>query len=71
MDVVPIYLFGNTSVLSALKHGPLASISRKFQVSLTWFWGKWCLPVPRDEKVSDGGFEMCVLERFLLFHCVR
>ncbi|KAL7471972.1 hypothetical protein ACHAXS_012289 [Conticribra weissflogii] len=51
VDVVPIYLFGNTSVLSALKHGPLASISRKFQVSLTLFWGKWCLPVPRDEKL--------------------
>lgn len=29
VDVVPIYLFGNTTVLSVLKTGPLASISRK------------------------------------------
>jgi 1-acyl-sn-glycerol-3-phosphate acyltransferase len=33
VDVVPVYLFGNTSVLSVLKTGPLASISRRFQVS--------------------------------------
>jgi hypothetical protein len=51
VDVVPIYLFGNTSVLSALKHGPLATLSRKLQVSLTWFWGKYYLPIPRDEKI--------------------
>jgi Diacylglycerol acyltransferase len=29
VDIVPIYLFGNTSVLSVLKNGVLASISRK------------------------------------------
>jgi hypothetical protein len=52
VDVVPVYLFGNTSVLSVLKHGPLAALSRKLQASLTLFWGKWFLPIPRDEKVS-------------------
>ena len=51
VDVVPVYLFGNTSVLSVLKHGPLAYVSRKLQASLTLFWGKYCLPIPRDEKV--------------------
>lgn len=51
VDVVPIYMFGNTSVLSVLKHGPLAALSRKLQVSLTLFWGKCYLPIPRDEKV--------------------
>jgi len=51
VDVVPIYLFGNTSVLSVLKHGPLAALSRKIQASLTWFWGRWYLPIPRDEKL--------------------
>lgn len=51
VDVVPVYLFGNTSVLSVLKHGPLASLSRKLQVSLTFFWGKFFLPIPRDEKI--------------------
>jgi 2-acylglycerol O-acyltransferase 2 len=50
-DVVPVYLFGNTSVLSVLKKGPLATLSRKLQASLTVFWGKWYLPIPRDEKM--------------------
>ena len=52
VDVVPVYLFGNTSVLSVLKHGPLAALSRKLQASLTLFWGKYYLPIPRDEKVQ-------------------
>ena len=52
VDVVPAYLFGNTTVLSVLKHGPLADLSRKIQVSLTYIWGKWYLPIPRDEKAS-------------------
>jgi len=33
-DVVPVYLFGNTSVLSVLRRGPLADFSRRFGVSL-------------------------------------
>lgn len=33
VDVIPVYLFGNTSVLSVLKKGMLADISRKLQVS--------------------------------------
>ena len=51
-DVVPVYLFGNTSVLSVLRRGPLTDFSRRFGVSLTYFWGKFNLPIPRDEKVS-------------------
>jgi len=53
VDIVPVYLFGNSSVLSVLKHGPLAALSRNLQASLTLFWGKWYLPIPRDEKVID------------------
>lgn len=34
-----------------VKTGILAYLSRKLQVSLTYFWGKWFLPIPRDEKV--------------------
>jgi hypothetical protein len=52
VDIVPTYLFGNSSVLSVLKHGPLAALSRNLQASLTLFWGKWYLPIPRDEKVN-------------------
>ena len=51
VDIVPVYLFGNTSVLSVLKTGLLATISRKFQVSLTYIWGRWGLPIPRPVKL--------------------
>ena len=49
VDIVPIYLFGNTTVLSVVTHGLLATLSRKLQVSLTYFWGKWYLPIPRND----------------------
>ncbi len=51
VEVIPVYLFGNTSVLTVVKTGVLADLSRKLGVSLTYFWGKWYLPIPRDEKV--------------------
>jgi 2-acylglycerol O-acyltransferase 2 len=51
VDIVPVYLFGNTHVLSVLKTGILAVISRKLQASLTYIWGKWYLPIPRDCKL--------------------
>jgi len=52
VDIIPAYLFGNTSVLTVVKTGVLARLSRKLQVSLTYFWGQWGLPLPRDDKVS-------------------
>jgi hypothetical protein len=51
VDVIPIYMFGNTSVLSVLKTPTLSYISRKFGVSLTYIWGRWYLPLPRDRKI--------------------
>jgi 2-acylglycerol O-acyltransferase 2 len=50
-DVVPLYLFGNTSVLSLVATGPLADLSRKLQVSFTLFWGLCGLPIPRPRPV--------------------
>lgn len=50
-DIVPMYFFGNTSVLSIPKIPFLETISRTLQVSLTIFWGRWCLPIPRQHKV--------------------
>lgn len=47
-DIVPLYLFGNSSVLSVLSTGTLASISRKIQASVTYFWGQWGMPFPRS-----------------------
>lgn len=49
-DIVPIYCFGNTTVLTIPKNKFLAEQSRKFQASLTIFWGKWGTPIPRDKK---------------------
>jgi 2-acylglycerol O-acyltransferase 2 len=51
VDVVPVYLFGNTAVLSLLKTGLLAAVSRRLQVSLTYVWGRWYLPIPRPTKI--------------------
>jgi 1-acyl-sn-glycerol-3-phosphate acyltransferase len=50
-DVIPVYLFGNTSVLTVLKTGILEMMSRKLQMSVTYFWGKWFVPIPRDDKL--------------------
>jgi len=50
-DVVPLYLFGNTSVLSVLRRGPLAALSRRTGMSLTFFWGRWGTPVPRNHNI--------------------
>jgi hypothetical protein len=52
VDIVPVYLFGNTSTLSVLKTGFLTALSRSLGVSLTYIWGKFLLPIPRDCKVS-------------------
>lgn len=51
IDIIPVYLFGNTSVLSIYNHPMMASVSRKLQVSLTYIWGKYYLPIPRDNKI--------------------
>lgn len=50
-DVIPAYFFGNTSVLSVLKRGPLAALSRRLGASLTLFWGQYGLPIPRDHML--------------------
>jgi len=50
-DVIPIYMFGNTTVLSALTWGPLAALSRKLGVSVTIFWGRFGLPLPNPVKI--------------------
>jgi hypothetical protein len=51
-DVIPMYFFGNTSVLSVLKNSVLETLSRTYQVSITIFWGQYGLPIPRKHKVS-------------------
>jgi 2-acylglycerol O-acyltransferase 2 len=51
VDIVPVYLFGNTSILSEWKSRILCEVSRKTGVVCTYYWGKWALPIPRDEQV--------------------
>lgn len=50
-DIIPLYFFGNTSVLSVLNNSTLANFSRKYQVSITLFWGWFGLPIPRPNKL--------------------
>lgn len=51
IDIIPIYIFGNTSVLSIYHNIYLNYISRKLQISLTLIWGKYYTPIPRDNKI--------------------
>ena len=50
-DVIPVYLFGNTSVLQVFTHPFLVKISRSLGASLTLFWGRWGLPLPVPDKL--------------------
>lgn len=50
-DVIPLYLFGNTTVLEVMRHPLLMSISRTLGVSLTLFWGRWGMPLPKSDQL--------------------
>jgi len=50
-DVTPTLLFGNTEVLDVLKNDFLQKLSRSAQVTMTWFWGLWGLPVPLPKQI--------------------
>lgn len=60
VDILPIYQFGNTKVLSVLKNKFLANLSRRLQVSVTYIWGKYYLPIPRDTQVSRSVRSTCL-----------
>jgi 2-acylglycerol O-acyltransferase 2 len=50
-DVMPIYLFGNTTVLRVFTHPALMAVSRALGASLTLFWGRWGLPLPLPDPL--------------------
>ena len=50
-EVVPVYLFGNTSVLSVYSSAFLRRLARSTGITLTWFWGWRGTPVPRPRKI--------------------
>ena len=51
-DVVPLYLFGNTTALNVLKLPVLENISRKLGASVTVFWGLFGTPCPLPRAVT-------------------
>jgi 2-acylglycerol O-acyltransferase 2 len=51
VDVIPVYMFGNTHALSALRSDLLFKLSRKLHFSIGYACGRWYLPVPRPTKM--------------------
>jgi 2-acylglycerol O-acyltransferase 2 len=51
VDIVPGYLFGNTSILTGYKNDFQARLSRKMGMTATYYFGKWLMPIPRDENL--------------------
>mmetsp|Transcript_7868 Transcript_7868/g.18747 ORF Transcript_7868/g.18747 Transcript_7868/m.18747 type:complete len:347 (+) Transcript_7868:38-1078(+) len=51
-DVVPLYLFGNTTALNVLKLPVLEKISRSMGASMTVFWGLFGTPCPLPKAVT-------------------
>ena len=51
VEIIPIYFLGNTSVLSVFKSPFLRKIARATGASITAFWGRFYLPIPRARKI--------------------
>jgi hypothetical protein len=51
VDVIPVYMFGNTHALSALQSSLLSKLSRTLHFSIGYAWGRWYLPIPRPTKM--------------------
>jgi 1-acyl-sn-glycerol-3-phosphate acyltransferase len=55
VDVVPVYMFGNTSVFFVWndKYGILVRLSRMLQLPVTYCQGAYGLPIPHNDKVRE------------------
>jgi hypothetical protein len=51
VDIIPVYMFGNTTLFSQWNHSWLVKISRWVQFPVTYAWGRFGLPIPRKKKV--------------------
>jgi len=49
--IIPLYMFGNTTVLTPLRWKPLMNLSRTLQASITYVWGSCGLPIPRKKTL--------------------
>lgn len=52
IDVIPVYMFGNSTLFSVWKHKVLIKISEFVQFPFSYVWGRYGLPIPRQQKVS-------------------
>jgi 2-acylglycerol O-acyltransferase 2 len=50
-DIVPVYHFGNTQIMSQLQFPILVWLSRKLRTSVNIFWGRWGLLIGRRCKI--------------------
>jgi len=46
-EIMPVYFFGNTSVMEVARYDFLRRFGRLTGMSLTWFWGRWYTPIPK------------------------
>jgi 1-acyl-sn-glycerol-3-phosphate acyltransferase len=53
-ELVPCYVFGGTDFFHSLATSDsyLSRLSRKMQVGMTIFWGRWGMPIPFAPRVS-------------------
>jgi hypothetical protein len=53
-ELVPTYVFGGTDFFFNLATDDswLSRVSRKMKMGLTWFWGRWWLPIPFHPRVT-------------------
>uniref|UniRef100_A0A7S0WRW5 diacylglycerol O-acyltransferase n=1 Tax=Pyramimonas obovata TaxID=1411642 RepID=A0A7S0WRW5_9CHLO len=54
VDIIPVYLFGNTQVLKVAKSAALRAFARATGVTVTWFWGVWGTVVPFEKKIVSA-----------------
>jgi hypothetical protein len=54
VDVIPVYMFGNTTLFSMWRHKWLIKISEFVQFPFSYVWGQYGLPIPRKQKVSQS-----------------
>jgi len=49
-EIIPIYAFGNATILKVLNWDVLAKISRAIGISITWTYGRYFLPICLPRK---------------------
>ena len=61
--LIPLYMFGNTTVLTPCRWKVLENISRTLQASITYVWGTAGLPIPRKKTLCYVRGKMIVIPK--------